>query len=434
MCTRVWDTRYPGDRTKFREVAGVRQQVDRRCRILVIDDEPQNTKLLERVLAREGFENVQALNESFRALPIFRSFEPDLVVLDLHMPKPDGYDLLEQFDDEMGEDDFVPILVLTADATETTRLRALDCGATDFLSKPLQVNEVTARINNMLHTRLLHSALRRHSTKLELEVESLRANTRDHQRRLREIASRTQDVIDGNGMVMVFQPVVDMHTGTIVGAEALARFTTDPGRPPDVWFREAAEVDMGTALEMAAINQALEKSSELMPPDAFLSVNTSPTTLRSSALTAALDRNGPRAVVVELTEHEQVEDYGPLTDAMRGLRERGARIAVDDTGSGFASLHHLLEIHPDIVKLDRFLISGIDRDPVKEALATALIHFSQEVGIDVIAEGIETDVELEGLRNLGFAWAQGYFLARPGHLPFEPDLLARLESIVETLL
>jgi len=122
----------------------------------------------------------------------------------------------------------------------------------------------------------------------------------------------------------------------------------------------------------------------------------------------AIDR-----VVLEITEHAHVEDYDRLPDALRPLRERGLRLAVDDAGAGYASLQHILYLQPDLIKLDMSLTRSIDLDPARRALACALIGFARETGSKIIAEGVETASELKTLASLGVEKAQGYFLARP---------------------
>ncbi len=121
-------------------------------------------------------------------------------------------------------------------------------------------------------------------------------------------------------------------------------------------------------------------------------------------------------LVLEITEHEAVEDYPSLVDALAPLRANGARVAIDDAGAGFASLRHTLRIAPDIVKLDMSLTRGIDADRGKRALAAALVSFAMEMDFALVAEGIETADELEALRQLGVGFGQGYFLAVPGPL------------------
>jgi EAL domain-containing protein (putative c-di-GMP-specific phosphodiesterase class I) len=213
---------------------------------------------------------------------------------------------------------------------------------------------------------------------------------------------------------MVFQPIVDLEEGSTIGLEALARFRSIPLRPPDEWFAEAVSLELGTHLELATIGQALEVLGQL-PRGAYLSVNCSHRAAASDDLASLLEPVADR-VVVEITEHEPVNDYDDLFGALARLRAMGVRIAIDDAGAGFASLRHTLQLSPDIIKVDISLTRDIDHDRGRRAMASALISFADEMGMTIVAEGIETEAELKTLRSLGVRYGQGYFLAEPGPL------------------
>jgi EAL domain-containing protein (putative c-di-GMP-specific phosphodiesterase class I) len=117
-----------------------------------------------------------------------------------------------------------------------------------------------------------------------------------------------------------------------------------------------------------------------------------------------------------MTEHAAVEEYETLQEALAQLRERGIRVAVDDTGAGFASLRHILQLSPEFVKLDISLTRGIAKDPPRRALAAALTAFANELGASIIAEGVEREEELTALAELRVHHVQGYLLGRPGPL------------------
>ncbi len=129
-------------------------------RILAIDDEETNVLLLANVLDREGYRDVHFLTNPELALEMYIKLSPDLVLLDLMMPKVDGFQLLEAFSRHDQPDEFRPVLVLTADTTLQTRRRALALGAKDFVAKPFDVIEVALRISNLLETRILYERLR----------------------------------------------------------------------------------------------------------------------------------------------------------------------------------------------------------------------------------------------------------------------------------
>ena len=196
--------------------------------------------------------------------------------------------------------------------------------------------------------------------------------------------------------------------------EALARFLTEPMRGPAVWFAEANEVGLGVELELAAMRAALLRLDEF-PPGVSIALNVSPATALDPRFSELLLGVAGR-VVIEITEHAQVDDYDALCDALAPLRERGAQLAIDDVGAGFANLRHILRLAPDLVKLDLSLTQEIARDPAREALASSLVGFAEGVGASIVAEGISSDEDLALLRMLGVDYGQGFHLARPSAL------------------
>ncbi len=224
--------------------------------------------------------------------------------------------------------------------------------------------------------------------------------------------SRMDRCLRGRGLTHAFQPVFDITGGECCAVEALARFSGQPKRSPDIWFAEAHEIGVGVELEIVSVKQALRSLPQLASGIA-LCVNAGPEALMTAEFLELLETSQPWRVVVELTEETRVDDYPRLSGALKLLRSMGARLAIDDTGAGFASLAHILKLAPDFIKLDRELTSGIDRDPVRKALATALVSFASGLGAEIIAEGIETAAELEVLRGLGIRYGQGFYLCRP---------------------
>jgi EAL domain-containing protein (putative c-di-GMP-specific phosphodiesterase class I) len=233
---------------------------------------------------------------------------------------------------------------------------------------------------------------------------------------------RIEQALTGAGLTIVLQPIFSLSSGTVVEVEALARFAAAPARGPDRWFAEAASVGLGRPLELCAIKRALSLVPEL-PETLRMAVNAGPETFCSPDLIDLLETSMPSRVVVELTEHVGIEDYPALRRACKGLRTLGAEVAIDDTGTGFASLSLVLEVAPEIIKLDRELTADIDSDPVRRALASALVTFGSEIGAKVIAEGIETAGELEALTALGIGYGQGFYLGRPGTIEDLAQLL-----------
>jgi EAL domain-containing protein (putative c-di-GMP-specific phosphodiesterase class I) len=208
------------------------------------------------------------------------------------------------------------------------------------------------------------------------------------------------------------QPVIGLHTGAVWGLEALARFPGHPQPGPAAWFRSAVRAGWGPALETVALCGALDVLDQL-PPGMTLSVNLSPRALLRPDVTELLLDATPHRLLVEITEHEPVHDYPALLRSLSGLRDAGVRIGIDDFGAGHSSLRHVLQLAPDLVKLDISIIRNVDVDPSRQALVEAMLAFCARVGADVIAEGVEEAGELMTLLDLGVQYGQGWFLARP---------------------
>jgi EAL domain-containing protein (putative c-di-GMP-specific phosphodiesterase class I) len=223
---------------------------------------------------------------------------------------------------------------------------------------------------------------------------------------------RVKSVLEQGQLSTVYQPIYRMDGLSIVGLECLTRFSALPHRTPDVWFSEASEVDLGTQLELAAIQVALAALPSVQE-DVFVAVNVSPAAILSGEVAEALKNVPAQRIVLEVTEHAQIADYDALLESLKPLRLRGLRLAVDDAGAGYASLRHILNLQPDLIKLDIGLTRSIDIDPARRALAAALLGFARETNCQIIAEGVETASEFKALRALGIDNAQGYFLARP---------------------
>jgi EAL domain-containing protein (putative c-di-GMP-specific phosphodiesterase class I) len=206
------------------------------------------------------------------------------------------------------------------------------------------------------------------------------------------------------------QPIIKLADGELIGWEALARFPDRADRPVADVFAEAHRLGLGARLEIAAVRAALVAPGR--PAGAKLGLNVSLTTLETDEAWLALpaDLSG---VIIEITEHEFLGDDAALEYAVTRLRERGARIALDDAGAGYAGLHQLLRLRPDVVKLDRSLVSGVSGDPHRSALIAALVGFANDVGMSVCAEGIELEEDYASLVSLGVESGQGWLIGRP---------------------
>ncbi len=219
--------------------------------------------------------------------------------------------------------------------------------------------------------------------------------------------------IAGDGLAMAVQPIVDVHTGSVHAYEALARFAGSTEGPLH-WFSMAAALGKRDALERACLRAALHLFGQ-RPAGVSLSVNLSAPVLLDPLTLEMLDeQHDLQGLIVEITEETLVQSDTELRSVIVPLQERGACLAVDDMGAGYSGLRQITTVHPGYLKLDRSLISGIDRDSDRAALVGALVGYSKQVGSLLVAEGIEYSAELRMLGDLGVPLAQGYYTGRPG--------------------
>ncbi len=238
--------------------------------------------------------------------------------------------------------------------------------------------------------------------------------------RLREMRAnklalqRIREVLGTETIDTAFQPIFDLASRRVIGVEALARFTTEPTTTPDTWFADADRLGCGLDLELLAIRTALANVAHL-PADLYVALNVSPATLTHPRLLATLLASpvATERLVLEVTEHTSIPDYAPLQEARANLRHHGILLAVDDAGSGYASLRHIVALAPDLIKLDRALVTGIDHDEARRALVAAVVMYALQAGTVLVAEGVETAAELRAIEALGVDAAQGYHLGRP---------------------
>lgn len=514
--------------------------------VLVADDDPAIRSLFARVLAREGFEVVEAAN-GMEALARAQERPVDVVLLDSLMPVLDGQAALARLrSDEATR--MLPVILVTALGDETNRIHGLELGADDYLAKPVSLEELVARVRaqqrrhaawrerierDIRTRRAVQEALRSarpesgapnsladslasafdvpsiailefgsrqtvvptsSSGALERRYPPGRALdaliaeelvkhaaagpwierwgrtwdvayaplVADHEpigllavadraggastrlghrmaaleeaaelvgaflepRRLEPSVERERealrDVIERRAFWAVFQPIVQLADGAVMAYEALTRF--DDGVPPDVRFRAASRLGLEEELSIATLGRILEEATALAPGTP-VAVNVAPRIVTESTR-LPLVLTGSRPLILEITEHEAVEDYRLLRRRLAALR---VQLSVDDAGAGYASLRHILQLAPAFVKLDRSLVSGIDRDHARQSMVAGLVHFSKLAGCRLIAEGIERRAELAALMSLGVPLGQGYLLGRPARLepPANPSARRR---------
>ena len=380
--------------------------------VLVVDDNETNLALLQVLLSREGLHHIITETDPRRVQQLLPQIDPDLILLDLHMPHLSGLAVLAGIS-RYAAGSYLPVLMVTADTTTEARNLALEQGAKDFLTKPLDHVEVVLRIANLLETRRLYSLLRAPTPNVEKPGTGTAAEQQPDGQRIHKLLRE-------EGIVPFYQPIVETDSRTLVGQEALARFADPHPHGVAGWFAEAFQVGLGTELEWLAVRKAVP-FLQVATPGTFLALNMSPATVQLLAERELCPPALCPLIVVELTEHVPIEDYSAVHRALEGIRSHGARLAADDLGSGYAGFRHLIALHPDIIKLDMSLVRGIHESPAQRALARALVAFAADVGAQVVGEGVEEAAELDVLRELAVPWAQGYHLGRPQPAPSDVD-------------
>lgn len=220
------------------------------------------------------------------------------------------------------------------------------------------------------------------------------------------------EVMSSQSFNIVFQPIHELRGRKVSGFEALCRFHSEPYRSPDQWFDEAAGVGMNVDLEYCVLEATLG-ALQVLPEALYLSVNAGPDLAASGRLRDLFAAHDTRRLILEVTEHVAVSCEESLSTSLTDLRAMGCRIAVDDAGAGYSGLQQLLRLKPDIIKLDRSLVSDVDQDAAKRALCAAMVNYTTDTGSVLVAEGIEREAEASTLEALGVQRGQGWLLGRP---------------------
>lgn len=220
-------------------------------------------------------------------------------------------------------------------------------------------------------------------------------------------------LVSSGGPAIVLQPIVDLASGVRVGVEALSRFPASWDRAPDVCFADAREAGLAATLELQAVVRAVREALEVIAPHEYVGVNLSPDVLLLPDAGLVLADLSLDRVLLELSEHDPVEDYEALNGVLAPWRAAGLRLAIDDVGSGFSSMRHIVLTRPDVIKLDRGIVDGVATDPVLTTLIGSMVAFARSIGARTVAEGVEQDADALALRGLGVDLGQGWHFGRP---------------------
>jgi EAL domain-containing protein (putative c-di-GMP-specific phosphodiesterase class I)/response regulator of citrate/malate metabolism len=381
-------------------------------RVLVVDDDPNVRESLVDVIQRgDGLECVGSTDNIDEARRLAAASRPDVAVLDVKMPGGGGPAAARGV---LAESPHTRILALSAYEDEASVRHMLAEGAIGYIVKGSRVADILDAIRR---TAQGQATLSRGvaSTVMEQFVSHLERQESEADDKA-ERAQRIRRVVAEGLIRPVFQPIVDLRSRHLVGVEALARFADEHHAEATAWFQDASDVGMRLDLELSAAMAAF-RAADRLPPSAFLSVNASAETVASERFQDLVGAGPPGRVVVEIIEGTRLDDAPNLKLALHSLRDRGVRFAIDDAGAGYAGLRSILELEPNIIKLDMSLTRSIDTDHRRRALAASLVAFGREIDVIITAEGVETESERLALVELGVHMGQGFLLGAPG--PFE---------------
>ncbi|HET9672839.1 MAG TPA: EAL domain-containing protein [Actinomycetota bacterium] len=381
-----------------------------RIRVMVADDEDQVLDVMSDLIASDpALDVVGTARDARQAVRLARAVAPDVALVDVRMPAGGGAVATRGIRRESPP---TRVVAVSADADPGAVVAMLDAGASGYVGKDEPLEQILRAVHRAVDGKASIAVSSAGPTVERLVERGVGTSTRER----RAAAERIARVIEGPALEMVYQPIVRLTDGRVVGLEALARFRATPRhREPDAWFAEAASVGLLVELELAAIERALTELDRI-PEGTFLSLNLSPEVMCCDELAPLLDGVADR-LVLEMTEGSPLPDHERVLEKLRPLRDQGARLAIDDVGAGYAGLARVVLLEPELVKLDRSVVAGASEDRRRRALIGRLVAFSHDVGIEVVAEGIETQADLEVLRSLSVPFGQGFHLGRPGPLP-----------------
>jgi EAL domain-containing protein (putative c-di-GMP-specific phosphodiesterase class I)/ActR/RegA family two-component response regulator len=372
-----------------------------RARVLVVDDEEALRNVIARWLTRSGYEVVVAADGT-EAAAVIESGGYDVIISDVAMPGLDGVSLLRL---ARARDPDVPVILVTGSPHLSGAIEAMRSGAFDYLVKPVQLDKLSQLV---ARAHLLYRMARVKSEALGL-VSGGGLGLADHN----ALEASFERALAS--MWMAYQPIVRARDRSLCGYEALLRSNEKtlphPGAVLDAAERLDRLGDLGRHVR-ALVAQPLSDC----PADVLLFVNLHSRDLTDPTLVA---RDGPlapvsRRVVLEITERASLDGVGDVRARVAELREMGFRIAIDDLGAGYAGLTSFVQLEPEFVKVDMSLVRGIDANTTKQKLVGSVVSLCRDLGMQVVAEGIETVEEREVLVSLGCDLLQGYLLARPG--------------------
>lgn len=360
--------------------------------ILIVDEDKAFTRTIVALLESHGY-RVDVAHNGVDTLEKANQY-PDLILLDRKLPDIGGLEVCKKIrrDKRLSH---ISIIVLAEQTSPTERAEGLHIGADDYIAKPVDNEELIARIE---------AVLRRNQVFLQ------------NQEKKGVLVTELKRILKKELITPYFQPIYSMQSLMPLGMEALSR-------PPtsglidnaEFLFKTALILDMYSEVEILCWKKAVGEWQRI-GGQKQLFLNCTPYFIESGRLNKDFLNQlniDLKNVVLEITERTAIQKQGVFLERLHELKELGMKIAVDDVGSGFASLDTVVEIRPDIVKIDRRLIHNLHQDELRYHIVQAVVSFCKKSKIMVVAEGVEEEEELEAVRELGVDAVQGYLLGKP---------------------
>jgi len=382
-----------------------------KAHILVVEDEPEIRDVLHEFLSRSY--QCTAVDAAEKALALISAQKFDLILSDITMQRMSGLEMVPQI--RMIAPQTLVVMISGLQTIECA-IAAMRVGAFDYITKPFDLSQVGEAVCRALeHGKSLETR--------QLHEESLKEliNQRAEEAKLE---SGLRRAVEQHEFVVHYQTQVEIASGEIVGTEALVRWQHPRfGLLPPVDFISLAEktgliVDIGAAVMRAAAIQTRQWQVD-GPPDFHVAVNVSARQLKEEDFVSRLieilaeSELDPASLELELTETSIVENSESIATLLTDIRSMGVKIAIDDFGTGYSSLSYLGRLPIDTVKLDRSFVNGATTHPDQAALVMAIVNLAHNLRLRVIAEGVETEEQLNFLRLLRCDQGQGYFFDQP---------------------
>lgn len=373
------------------------QKINNRGSVLLVDDDRSVTQMLSMLLETRGYD-VSVANsgrDAFRNV----SRTTDLIILDLVLPDEKGFDICQKLKKNK-ETRNIPIIILSARSLSEDIIEGLYLGADDYLTKPFEYEELIARMEAVMRRRSIFYGEGASSDGDEAVVLELRR------------------IIDEGLIVSFFQPIFFLKSFRLLGFEALSRLKImSVLTTPEQLFKSAIQFGVYQELEVLAWKNAIKAASEFLTDEKiFLNCNPylieGPKTIKIKSLFNNSNIK-IKNVILEITERSAVSDFDAFYERLKEYREYGFKFAVDDVGGGYASLETIVQMKPEVVKIDRHIICRLEKDAYKKSIVKFIVSFCKENNVLCIAEGIETKAELDAAMALGVDAGQGYYLYRP---------------------